>query len=170
MTAQSVLQEARVTQVRALKSEIERLKAENALLRDENAAFRSHFHLAVLAAADLARLPAGGVFHLVDGWNLILGAHREAKNPNDLLARTARYLDDHPADAAWVVFDGPEENVRVDGRLRVSYTGGTGAHRADRFVCDFLRMARFAGLTARIRLHTHDKGFLKTAARLLQER
>lgn len=169
MTAQGIFREARVTHVRELNAEIDRLKAENALLRDENAAFRSHFHLAVLAAADLARLPPGGVFHLIDGWNLILGAQKEAKDPKDLLARTARYLDEHPADAAWVVFDGPEENVRVDGRLRVSYTGGAGAHRADRFICDFLRMARFAGLSARIRVHTRDKDLLKTVARLLPE-
>ena len=54
-------------------------------------------------------------------------------------------------------------------RLRPGmYVGepGTGAHRADRLVCDFLRMARFSGDLSRITVRTNDKDFIKEVKRL----
>lgn len=167
MNAQNVFRDARVMQVRALKGEVERLSAENKVLREENASLREHFALAVVAATDLAAIGDKGVFHLVDGWNLILGAHKAAKDPNDLLSMVSQHLAENPCDFSWVVFDGPKENSKTQGRLRVSYTGGSGPHRADRLICDFLRMARLAGVSARICVHSHDKDLLKTAAKIL---
>jgi hypothetical protein len=163
---QQVVFDARVTQVRALKSEIDRLKGENARLRDENAALSHHLDLAILAACDLQRMPPGGTFVLVDGWNLVLGAQKEAASAQALLERQRAYLEEHPLDFVWVVFDGPKASASTQGRLRVSYTGGTGPHRADRLICDFLRMAARAGFRVPMRVLTQDKDLRKMACRL----
>lgn len=164
--AQEIFLGSHVAHVRELKTQVAALKAENAALRDENAALRSHFDLALLAAEDLRSLPEDGRLVIVDGWNLILGADKEARGPEDLIARAERHLAGRPQDAVWIVFDGPKENVTVRGRLRISYTGGTGAHRADRFICDFLRMARFRGDLDRIEVKTHDRDFIREMKRL----
>lgn len=50
--------------------------------------------------------------------------------------------------------------------MRVTYTGGVGAHRADKFICDFLRMARLRGDLSLIEVRTNDKDFLKKVRRL----
>ena len=167
MNAQDVILGSRVAHVRELKSEIARLKAENARLREENAELLGHFDLALLAAEDLRRLAPGGKMVIVDGWNMILGANRDVRDRGELLAKARRHLDGHPADFVWIVFDGPRENSRCDGRLRISYTGGSGPHRADRFICDFLRMARFSGDVSRIEVRTRDKEFARDAKRII---
>ncbi len=166
MGSQDLILGSRVAHLRELKTEIAKLKAENAALRDENAALASHFDLALVAAEDLRALASEGKLVIIDGWNLILGAKKEAKDPDDLIAQARAHLADHPADRAWIVFDGPRENSVNDGNLRVSYTGGTGAHRADRFICDFLRMAKFRGGLSRIEVRTNDKDFKRTVSRL----
>ncbi len=169
MGSQDLILGSRVAHLRELKTEIAKLKAENAALRDENATLASHFDLALVAAEDLRSLAPDGKLIVVDGWNLILGARKEAKNPGELIARAKAHLAARPADRVWIVFDGPRENSVNDGNLRVSYTGGTGAHRADRFVCDFLRMAKFRGDLSRIEVRTNDKDFKKTVARLTEK-
>ena len=121
----------------------------------------------MLAAEDLRGLSPDGKLVIVDGWNLVLGAENEAKSPSELIEQAKRHLGDCPQDFVWIVFDGPRENSRVEGRLRVSYTGGTGPHRADRFICDFIRMARFRGDISRIVVKTHDKDFSKEVNRLI---
>ncbi len=166
MGSQDLILGSRVAHLRELKTEIAKLKAENAALRDENAALASHFDLALVAAEDLRTLVPGGKLIIIDGWNLILGAKKEAKNPDDLIAQAQAHLSECPADRVWIVFDGPRENSMNTGHLRVSYTGGTGAHRADRFICDFLRMAKLRGDLSRIEVRTNDKDFRKTVARL----
>lgn len=164
--AQDVILGSRVAHLRELKAEIDRLKAENARLRDENAELHHHLDLAALAAEDLRALPPDGKLVLVDGWNLILSTDKVARDPKDLEAQMTAYLAAHPADVVWIVFDGPKENARQEGRLRLSYTGGMGPHRADRFITDFVRMARFRGDLARIEVLTHDKDFLAGLRRL----
>ena len=166
MSAQDIILGTRVAHIRELKTEIDRLKAENARLRDENAALAHHFDLAVLAAEDLRALPPEGKLVVLDGWNLILSTQKEARTPDELIAQTKAYLAEHPSDRAWIVFDGPKENAFNEDRLRVSYTGGAGPHRADQFIVDFLRMARFRGDLARIEVRTYDKDFGKTVKRL----
>lgn len=166
MSAQDIILGTRVAHIRELKTEIDRLKAENARLRDENAALAHHFDLAVLAAEDLRALPPEGKLVVLDGWNLILSTQKEARTPDELIAQAKAYLAEHPSDRAWIVFDGPKENAFNEDRLRVSYTGGTGPHRADQFIVDFLRMARFRGDLARIEVRTYDKDFGKTVKRL----
>ncbi|MCR5413542.1 MAG: hypothetical protein K6F50_02285 [Kiritimatiellae bacterium] len=166
MNAQDVILGSRVIHIRELKAEIEKLRSENARLRDENAGLLSHFDLALLAAVDLRTLPEGGRLVVVDGWNMILGAGKTARNPAELESRYREHLASHPADLVWIVYDGPREAVKTDGRLRLSWTGGTGPHRADRFICDFLRMARFRGDVSKIEVVTCDRDFLKTVRRI----
>lgn len=151
--------------MRELKTEIEKLKAENARLHDENQALKSHFDLALIAAEDLRGLSPEGKLVIIDGWNQILGAQKVAANPEELIAQARQHLGDRPHDLVWIVFDGPKENARNEGRLRISYTGGTGPHRADRFIIDFVRMAKYLGLLDKIEVRTDDKDFKKALAR-----
>ena len=167
MSAQDVIMGSRVAHVRELKAEIERLKAENTALRDEAASLRAHFDLALLAAHDLRGLPDGGRLEIWDGWNLILGAKKAARDRDDLVAQAQAATAADGRLRVWIVLDGPDERVRLhDGNVRVSYTGGTGEHRADKFVCAYLRMAKYLGLADRVTVRTNDRDFAKTVARL----
>lgn len=156
--------ESRVARVRELNGEITRLKAENARLHDENAALRGHFDLALLAALDLRELGQSGRLVIIDGWNLILGNPRAAADPQDLRAQMEKYLAAHPDDFVWVIYDGPKMNSLREGRMRTTYTGGSGQHRADRLVCDYLRMAKYSGDISRIEVRTNDKDFRKAVS------
>ena len=166
MGSHQIIMDSRVAHVRELKTEIARLRAENTALRTENEELSHHLDLAMLAAEDLRGLSPDGKLVIIDGWNMVLGAGNEARNPAALIEQAKRHLGDCPHNFVWIVFDGPRENSRVEGRLRVSYTGGTGPHRADKFICDFLRMARFRGDISRIEVKTHDKDFAKDVDRL----
>lgn len=166
MNAQDVILGTRVAHVRELKAEIVKLKSECAALREENTQLKAHFDVALLAAVDLGNLQDDGRFIIVDGWNAVLGATKLAADPKSLIGLYRRHLDEHPSDFVWIVFDGHTENSITNGRLRVSYTGGTGQHRADRFICDFLRMAMFSGALSKIDVVTFDKDFLKQVKRL----
>ena len=166
MNSQGVIGDSRLLHLRELKTELAKVKAENARLRDENAMLAAHLDLAITAAEELKELPAGGRLVFLDGWNLILGAKKEAHGREELLAQARAHLAAHPADFVWIVYDGPRESSKTEGRLRVSYTGGAGAHRADRFICDFLRMARFRGLLDRVEVRTHDKDFRREVERI----
>lgn len=157
MSAQDVILGARVARVRELKTQLERLTEENRLLRAENEALRAHFDQALQAAVELK----DGELEIWDGWNLILGSQKVARDRADLVAQavaTGRRI--------WIVLDGPAEKVEMTGRVRVSYTGGTGQHRADRLICDFLRMAAYLGLTDRVKVRTFDRDFAAEVDRL----
>lgn len=167
MNAQDVILGSRVAHVRELKAELQRVKAENVHLREENAQLRGHFDMALLAACDLQAMRDGGRFIIVDGWNAILGAEKTARDPKALIRHYEEHLAANPLDFVWIVFDGHRENSRVEGRLRVSYTGGQGLHRADRFICDFLRMAKFGGSLDCVDVVTCDKDFSKDVKRIL---
>lgn len=151
MSAQDIIMGSRVAHLRELKTEIEMLKAENAALRDERDSLKAHFDLALLAAMDLQ---SGEPLEIWDGWNLILGAKKEAHDRDELLRQakaTGRRI--------WIVYDGHDENVLQDGLVRISYTGGSGEHRADKFIIDFVRMARYLGLADKVSVRTNDKDF-----------
>ena len=168
MNAQDIMMGSRVAHVRELKAEIERLKAENARLRTESETLRAHFDKALLSAEDLRTLPEGHWLEVWDGWNLILGAQKAAHDREELLAQAAARVEVTEGRAhVWVVFDGRDEAAsRPLPGVRVSYTGGTGAHRADRFVCDYLRMAMYLSLVERIAVCTNDKDFRRDVRRL----
>ena len=176
MNANDVLNLTRVTHVRELKSEVARLNQELAAARDELAGWRSHFELALTAALDAERLPEGGRLLIVDGWNALLGsasvlsAEEKRKTMSEKEARLVElvriWLDAHPSDGAWIVFDGSQVGGRAEPRLRISFTGGSGAHRADRMVCDYLRMRRLAGVAHSVLVATEDRDFRKNAGSL----
>ena len=161
-----MIEAARLVRVRELQTALTKAAAENLRLKTENEMLFAHFDLAVLAANDLAALPPDGRLVIVDGWNMILGADKVAKDRADLVAQAKAHVAEHPSDFVWIVLDGPRASSRVDGRVRVSYTGGVGAHRADKFICDFLKMARFRGDIRRIEVRTDDKDFKKEVKRI----
>ena len=166
MNAQDMIEAARLVRVRELQTALTKAAAENLRLKTENEMLFAHFDLAILAANDLAALPPDGRLVIVDGWNMILGADKVAKDRADLVAQAKAHVAEHPSDFVWIVLDGPRASSRVDGRVRVSYTGGVGAHRADKFICDFLKMARFRGDIRRIEVRTDDKDFKKEVKRI----
>jgi len=164
MNTQDLLAGSHVAHVRELKAEIAKLREENARLRDEAAALRAHFDQALLAAEDLRTCER---LEIWDGWNLILGAKKEAKDRADLLAQAeARAVG---GVRVWIVLDGKDERVKASGAVRVSYTGGSGAHRADRLICDYVRMAKYLGLAGRITVRTNDRDFAKAVRRLQED-
>ena len=159
MNAQDIIRSSQLTHVRELQTALTKAAAENAVLHDELDSLRAHFDLALLAAMDLKN---GESLEIWDGWNLILGAKKEAKDRADLVARAQA-----SGRRVWIVFDGHDENVHLPGaNVRVSYTGGTGEHRADKFIVDFVRMAKYLGLADKVSVRTNDKDFLKTVQRL----
>lgn len=165
MTAQQLMQDSRLVRVRALQNEVARLKTELAQVRAQQESLRHHFAEALLAARDAEELGPDGVLLIVDGWNALLGSVRFPSR--DALRQTVNtWLAAHPENRAWIVFDGSEASGGREGRLRVSYTGGTGAHRADRMVCDYLRMRCYAGAPGRVCVMTEDQDFRAEAERL----
>ena len=171
MTSQQIMQDSHMTRMRALKDENARLREELSRACEERDSLLQHFALALLAARDAEQLPAGGTMLIVDGWNAILGSEN-VRGKSDtgwreqLKSIVAKRLANSPSDIAWIVFDGHEANGSTEGRLRISYTGGTGAHRADRLVCDYLRMRKLAGANGNVAVVTNDKDFRKEAERL----
>ena len=161
-----MIEAARLVRVRELQTALTKAAAENLRLKTENEMLFAHFDLAVLAANDLAALPPDGRLVIVDGWNMILGANKVAKDRAELIAQAKAHVAEHPSDFVWIVLDGPRASSSIDGRVRVSYTGGVGAHRADKFICDFLKMARFRGDLRRIEVRTDDKDFKKEVKRI----
>ena len=166
MNAQDMIEAARLVRVRELQTALTKAAAENLRLKTENEMLFAHFDLAILAANDLAALPPDGRLVIVDGWNMILGANKVAKDRAELVAQAKAHVAEHPSDFVWIVLDGPRASSSVDGRVRVSYTGGVGAHRADKFICDFLKMARFRGDIRRVEVRTDDKDFKKEVKRI----
>ena len=160
MSAQDIIMGTRLEHIRELKTAIEKLKAENAALRDERDSLKAHLDMAILAMMDLK---GGEPLEVWDGWNLILGSPKEAKDRADLLAQAKA-----TGKRVWIVLDGHDENVTLDGNVRVSYTGGQGEHRADKFITDFVRMAAYLGLTDKLTVRTNDKDFRKAVKRLLE--
>lgn len=161
MTTQDILIGSHATHVRELQTANAKLREENARLRDEATALRAHFDLALLAAEDLKDCER---LEIWDGWNLLLGAKKEARDRADLLAQAEARVGNGVR--VWIVFDGKDENVSAKGGVRVSYTGGSGLHRADKFICDYLRMAKYLGLAGKVSVRTNDRDFAKTVARL----
>ena len=160
MNAQDIIRSAQLTHVRELQTALTKAAAENAALHDELDSLKAHFDLALLAAMDLKN---GEPLEIWDGWNLILGAKKEAKDRADLIAQAKA-----SGKRVWIVLDGHDENVYLLGaNVRVSYTGGEGEHRADKFIIDFVRMAVYLGLAEKLTVRTNDKDFRKAVSRLL---
>ncbi len=167
MGSQDVILGARVAHVRELKTELAKVNLEVQRLRGENAALLAHFDMALVAGVDFQLLPEGGKMVLVDGWNQVLGAGKTASDRASLESQWREYLKSHPLDFVWIVYDGSRESSKCEGRLRISYTGGEGPQRADRFICDFARMALWLGYPGRLEVRTGDKLLAKSVAKIL---
>lgn len=168
MTANEIFRDSRVARVRELKAELAGVKEELARVRTELEELRGHFALALLAAGDAGEFGEGDEILIVDGWNAAFngaggGAPAERRGKVEAAARRAA---EGGGRLVWVVFDGAEAGSWREGNLRVTYTGGRGAHRADRMVCDFLRMLGLAGNRAAVKVATNDKDFGAEARRL----
>ena len=173
MTTNDIFRDTRVAHVRELKAEVARLKEELARTRAAHAGLEGHFALALAAARDAERMPPNAELLIVDGWNAVIGtrrlddAARHARRDR-LVADLRACVATDPRLRVWALFDGAEmrAEAEADGRLRVGYTGGTGAHRVDRMVCDYLRMRKILGLNHAVTVVTDDKDFAKEAAAL----
>ena len=159
MNAQDIIRSSQLTHVRELQTALTKAAAENTALHDELDSLKAHFDMALLVAMDLK---GGEPLEIWDGWNLILGAKKEAKDRADLIAQAKA-----SGKRVWIVLDGHDENVKLDGNVRISYTGGRGEHRADKFIIDFVRMAAYLGLADKLSVRTNDKDFRKSVERLL---
>ncbi len=173
MTSNDIFRDTRVAHVRELKAEVARLKEELAREHDARESLESHFALALAAARDAERMVPDAELLVVDGWNAVIGTHRldaDARHAgrDRLVAILRARVAADPRLHVWALFDGAEMRAAAesDGRLRVGYTGGTGAHRADRMVCDYLRMRKILGLNHAVTVVTDDKDFAKEAAAL----
>ena len=152
---------SQLTHVRELKTALTKAAAENAALHDELDSLKAHLDMALLAAMDLKD---GEPLEIWDGWNLILGAQKEAKDRADLIAQAKA-----SGKRVWIVLDGHDENVHLLGaNVRVSYTGGEGEHRADKFIIDFVRTAAYLGLASKLSVRTNDKDFLRQVNRYIK--
>ena len=173
MTANDIIRDTRVAHIRELKAEVARLKDELSREHGARTSLESHFALALAAARDAERMPLDAELLVVDGWNAVIGTRRLDDDARH--ARRDRLVENLRARVAaeprlhvWALFDGAEMGAVAEagGRLRVGYTGGTGAHRADRMVCDYLRMRKILGLNHPVTVVTDDKDFAKEAAAL----
>ena len=173
MTSNDIFRDTRVAHVRELKAEVARLKEELAREHGARESLESHFALALAAVRDAERMAPDAELLVVDGWNAVIGTHRldaDARHAgrHRLVAILRARVAADPRLHVWALFDGAEMRATAesDGRLRVGYTGGTGAHRADRMVCDYLRMRKILGLNHAVTVVTDDKDFAKEAAAL----
>ena len=189
VTANSVIEEARVARVRELKTALAEAKERLVRVEKERDSLLAHFDLALVALHDFEQLGEGAQLQIIDGWNAIL-RHRNvskltseeiSKLKTDYLASLGivpqpsaptsqpstsgsqlSTLNSQPSTRAWIVFDGSEENSYRSGAYRVTYTGGTGPHRADRLILDYVHAVRILGLdTSRIMVDTADKTLAK---------
>lgn len=130
----------------------------NAILRDRNVSKLTTEDISRLKADYLANLGAVRP-HKAD----VCGLHSlSLTSPADGAANGSQPLNLSTSQplTCWIVFDGPEENSYRSGNYRVTYTGGTGSHRADRLILDYVHAAKLLGLdTSRITVETADKAF-----------
>ena len=168
MSSQDILIGARIAHMRELKAEIAKLREENTRLRAESESLRAHFDEALLAAEDLRSLPPEGRLEIWDGWNLILGAKKEARDRDDLVLLARRTVEESGGTVrVWIVLDGSKKSSKDEGGVRVSYTGGDGSQRADRMIVDYLRMAAWLGLAGKVSVRTNDKALLRQVGRIV---
>lgn len=162
MNTQDLMIGAKIAKARELRLENEKLREENTALKSEMESLKAHFDLALIAAKDLEK----SELEIWDGWNLILGAKKEACDKTDLVTQAITLTQSPNPKKIWIVFDGKDENVIEEEGVRISYTGGEGSQRADRFIVDFVRMAKYLGLRDKVKVRTNDKELLRKVSKL----
>ena len=132
------------------------------------------------AASLLGRALAGKIpaILLVDGHNVLFGlparynpprggALSDAEKRKKLTDDVVRLTAPNPAVRAWIVFDGPtRSDTQAAANVRVTYSGGTGEHRADGVILDNLRFFKSTSPDTAVLLVSND-GDLCLAARRL---
>ena len=202
MTANTLIEDARVARVRELKTALVEAKERLIRVEEERDSLLAHFDLALVALHDFEQLGKEAQLHIIDGWNAILRLRNVSRltsedisqlkadylaglgivppsvclNPQSAFAKASTFaeatadksadkpssLNSQPSTLTWIVFDGSEANSYRSGAYRVTYTGGTGPHRADRLILDYVHAARILGLDAsRITVDTADKALAK---------
>ncbi|MBR3922217.1 MAG: hypothetical protein IKJ45_03835 [Kiritimatiellae bacterium] len=175
MKPNDIFADARVMQVRELKAALAETKARLAKAESERDLLAAHFPLGMAALHDFESLAAESELRIIDGWNAILRMKNVSKlsseNISDLkksyltglgISEPAPEGADLPPVSSWIVFDGKDANSYRAGAYRVTYTGGTGAHRADRMRIDYVNVAKVLGLdVSRIVVETADKDLSK---------
>jgi len=131
--------------------------------------------VSVLGRALAGQLPA---MLLVDGHNVVFGlptrynpprggSASEADKRNRLASDIVRLTAPNPAVRAWIVFDGESHaESQAAPNVRVSYSGGTGEHRADGVLIDNIRFFKGADPEMTVLLVSDDADLCKTASRL----
>ena len=178
MKSNEIVADARVSLVRNLKASLAEVKERLANAEAERDILLAHFSSGLAALHDFAQLPAGAPLRIIDGWNAILRNRTVSKLTSENISHLkAEYLASHgivaeekspapplpfPPLSTWIVFDGSQANSYRSGAYRVTYTGGTGAHRADRMIVDYIHAAKLLGLdVSRITVETVDKSLAK---------
>lgn len=171
MKSNDIFADARVMQVRELKAALAEAKARLAKTESERDLLVAHFPLGMAALHDFESLAAGTDLRIIDGWNAVLRMKNVSKLSSDAISDLKKsYLTalgilepspeeaDLPPVSVWIIFDGKIANSYRAGAYRVTYTGGTGAHRADRMIIDYVNVAKVLGLdVSRIVVETADK-------------
>jgi hypothetical protein len=175
MKSNDIFADARVMQVRELKAALAETKARLAKAESERDLLAAHFSLGMAALHDFESLAAESELRIIDGWNAILrmknvsklSAEKISELKKEYLAKLgilepAAEPADLPPVSTWIIFDGKDANSYRIGAYRVTYTGGTGAHRADRMIIDYVNAAKVLGLdVSRIAVETADKDLSK---------
>lgn len=175
MKSNDIVADARVSLVRDLKRSLAETKERLAKAEADLALLVAHFPLGMAALRDFESLPDGAEFRIIDGWNAILRRRNVSKlSSEDISGLKKEYLSDLGISATdreevgstpvrtWIVFDGKVANSYRSGSFRVTYTGGIGAHRADRMIVDYVNAAKTLGLdVSRIAVETADKDLVK---------
>ena len=181
MNANAIVGDARVLQVRNLKTALARANERLLAAEGERDFLRAHLDVALAVMRDFDR-PGASDLRIVDGWNAVLRLRNVAKlSADEISALKAAYLarygaapckEGEPAPEplpteTWIVFDGPQENSYRVGACRVTYTGGEGPQRADRLILDYVHAAKLCGCdVSRIVVETADKALAKRLAAL----
>ena len=175
MKSNDIFADARVMQVRELKKSLTEVKARLSKVEAERDLLAAHFPLGMAALHDFESLAAGEELRIIDGWNAILRMKNVSKLSSENISGLKKsYLTglgisepalegaDLPPVSTWIVFDGKDANSYRAGAYRVTYTGGSGAHRADRMIIDYVNVAKVLGLdVSRIVVETADKDLSK---------
>ena len=131
--------------------------------------------ISVLGRALAGQMPA---ILMVDGHNVLFGLPTRYNPPrggsasetgkrNRLISDIARLMAPNPASRAWVVFDGAtRSDTQAAPNVRVTYSGGTGEHRADGVLLDNIRFFKRTSPEMIVLLVSNDADLCKTAVRL----
>lgn len=115
---------------------------------------------------------------LLDGHNVLFGlpvrynpprggAVSDAEKREKLASDVVRLTAASPNVRAWIVFDGPtRSDTQASANVRITYSGGSGEHRADGVILDNLRFFNSQAPETPVFLVSND-GELCTAARRL---